>query len=168
MNGFCVRLGLTVLGTLAIGGSLSLAGEAPAGARCDERQAKLLERFGDQGIDGNEDGTLTRDEIMAFFADFDGGGFGKERGEGHGKGPHGRGMGRQHRGMGRGGPPHHGPGRRGPSLLERYEALGSETPPEHFNLDRAPDADLNGDGYPEIGFANSGAVSRLFMNVVMR
>ena len=26
-------------------------------------------------------------------------------------------------------------------------------------------ADLNGDGYPEIGFANSGAVNRLFLNV---
>ena len=26
-------------------------------------------------------------------------------------------------------------------------------------------ADLNGDGYPEIGFANSGAFNRLFRNV---
>jgi len=26
-------------------------------------------------------------------------------------------------------------------------------------------ADLNGDGYPEIGFANSGAANRLLLNV---
>ena len=32
-----------------------------------ERQAKLLERFGDKGIDANKDGTLTCDEIKTFF-----------------------------------------------------------------------------------------------------
>ncbi|HVP09575.1 MAG TPA: hypothetical protein VMV94_00110 [Phycisphaerae bacterium] len=32
-----------------------------------ERQAKLLEKFGDKGIDANKDGTLTCDEVKAFF-----------------------------------------------------------------------------------------------------
>jgi hypothetical protein len=32
-----------------------------------ERQAQLLEHFGDKGIDANKDGTLTCDEVKAFF-----------------------------------------------------------------------------------------------------
>ena len=47
----------------------------------DERQAMLLERFGDQGIDANGDGVLTCDEVKAFFAARDPGH--------HGRGIHG-------------------------------------------------------------------------------
>ena len=32
-----------------------------------DKQAKLLEKFGDQGIDANKDGILTCDEVKAFF-----------------------------------------------------------------------------------------------------
>jgi Ca2+-binding EF-hand superfamily protein len=32
-----------------------------------DRQAKLLEKFGDKGIDANKDGKLTCDEVQAFF-----------------------------------------------------------------------------------------------------
>lgn len=42
------------------------------------KQTKLLEKFGDQGIDANDDGTLTQDEVHAFFA------------EKSGKGAHGK------------------------------------------------------------------------------
>jgi hypothetical protein len=34
----------------------------------DEKQARLLDRFGDQGIDANGDGALTCEEVRAFRA----------------------------------------------------------------------------------------------------
>jgi hypothetical protein len=54
-----------------------------------DRQAKLLERFGSEGIDANKDGTLTCDEVKAFFAAK----FGEMKGGCTGAGSHGRGKG---------------------------------------------------------------------------
>jgi Ca2+-binding EF-hand superfamily protein len=102
-------------------------------------QAKMLERFGDEGIDADGDGVLTRDEVKAFFADKRG-----ERKAGkHGKhGKQGK-MGREKRGMRDRGDRRGAPVR---ELLDRLEALNAENPPAHFNLDRFPEADRDGDG----------------------
>ena len=133
----------------------------------EAKQTRLLERFGDEGIDANGDGTLTCDEVHAFFADKDPDGIGR----GHGKrgmkgrdgfrkdGMHGKRGCRGHGGFGKGdgygerGPGHHGmKGRHGGpkgrigGLLYRLEMLEGEAPPAEFDLTRHPEADLDGDG----------------------
>jgi|GEM_PF-1661652 len=142
MSGLRLRIGVMTIAALVFGVGASFAGVVPQQKPSEERQAKLLERFGDQGIDANKDGELTREEVMAFFADFEGGGFGRA----HREGFRGHGMGRGHRGMRGGGPGHPGMGRRGGSLLQRLEGLDSETAPEHFTIERFPKADVDGDG----------------------
>jgi len=98
-----------------------------------EHQARLLERFGDEGIDADGDGVLTHEEARAFFQERFGGidldahgghGFGRHRGM---RGPDGR----MHR-LGR--------------SLRHLDILESETPPDQFTVKRHPEADLNGDG----------------------
>ncbi len=115
---------------------------------CD-RQTRLLERFGDQGIDADGDGTLTRDEVHAFFADrhpdCTSGKPGKKGCGHHGmKGCGHYGMrGYEYYGMkGDGG----GPQDRMCRPLQRLEMLNAETPPAEFDLARFPEADLDGDG----------------------
>lgn len=49
------------------------------------RHAKLLERFGDQGIDADSDGVLTHEEIKAFFAAKHGHGEARKSGRKEGK-----------------------------------------------------------------------------------
>ena len=98
---------------------------------------RLLEKFGDEGIDANGDGTLTPEEAHAFLAD--------KHPEGmrgmcskHGRhGMKGRGL---HGRMGMG--PKGGFGR----LLKHLELLNAETPPEDFDLTRFPRADVDGNG----------------------
>ena len=108
----------------------------PRQAIPEEREAGKLERFGEQGIDANGDGELTRDEVGAFFRDRQ-----------TALGGHDVGMqtqervGRRTRTQGTRDRPH----RRG-MTLHRLDVLDSETAPEGFNLDRAPQADLDGDG----------------------
>ena len=114
--------------------SAALADDETDRPLCDERQTWLLERFGDQGIDADADGTLTRVEVRAFFADQRGDGF---RGK---QGKHGM-KGCGHRGM-RGRDP--GPKGRVGGLLHRLETLNAETPPAEFDLARFPEADLDG------------------------
>lgn len=99
----------------------------------EPRRARLLEQFGDQGIDGNGDGMLTRAEVHEFFADL---GFGSRR-YGFGRGGPGYG-GRHGHAFGPGGPL----GR----MLRALDRLQEETPPSWFTIERFPDADVNADG----------------------
>ncbi|MCP4249920.1 MAG: hypothetical protein GY778_22990 [bacterium] len=134
--------------TLAWTGSARAEGDEPIS---QEKQQKLLDKFGDQGIDANGDGVLTRDEVVDFLAEKateTKGRKGKrkgprsERGERElrsRKGGEGR---REHAGL-------WGPGRREGAvdgLLRRLEQLEAETPPEDFDLSRSPDADADGNG----------------------
>ncbi|MCP4593510.1 MAG: hypothetical protein GY842_22460 [bacterium] len=110
------------------------ADEEQANAPLDqERQSRLLERFGDKGIDADGDGALTRDEVRTFFAEMRGERRRDHRGErgfeGRGFGPHDRGP------MGRVG-----------MALHHLELLSGETPPEQFDLAKHSDADADGDG----------------------
>ena len=119
----------------------------------EAKQAWLLEKFGDQGIDANEDGTLARDEVQAFFVEKPGWGMKGKHGR-HGlRGKKGRGHcdgeGWGHHGQ------HGGPGMRGHRgdplakacwLLRRLEKLEAETAPADFELAEFPKADLDGDG----------------------
>ena len=51
----------------ALAAAVSIHALADGKPNVVDRHARLLERFGDDGIDANNDGTLTRDEIHAFF-----------------------------------------------------------------------------------------------------
>ena len=110
----------------------------------DEKQTKLIEQFGGEGIDANKDGTLTRDEVHTFFAakhpgkGFDGQGCRGMKGRG-GHGEKKRGY-RGKRGGGPGGM--HRVGR----MLEHIEKLSAPTPPADFDLQKFPEADLDGNG----------------------
>ncbi len=127
----------------------------------EDKQAKLMEKFGDQGIDADEDGTLTQDEVHAFFAENHGKGHGKadcdgtqaRKGHGHGhdkdcmhgkQGKGRRGMrGHGGKGMGmRGGAPLMGVGR----ALHRLNALAAEAPPAEFDLEKHAEADADENG----------------------
>lgn len=98
-----------------------------------EHQARLLERFGDDGIDGDGDGVLTHEEARAFFQerfgemDIDargGPGFGRHDGR--------RGPGERMRRLGK--------------VLHHLEMLESGTPPAQFTIERHPEADVDADG----------------------
>lgn len=116
---------LTALAIMLTAGIAEARG--PRGKNSERHRQRLLERFGDEGIDANEDGTLTREEIAAFMAEND------------------MPMPRHHR-------RHRGPAgreRHGNPLartLMHLDKLASETAPERFSLDRFPDADADGDG----------------------
>lgn len=129
-----------VFKTMLFGLGLTVAGasapEANAGTGKPIRQHKqqrLMERFGDQGIDANGDGILTRAEVQAFHRE---NGFQQHRG-GKRMGPAGR---RGWRGpmMGPGGPLGH--------LLKELETLQSPTPPAWFTIERFQEADTDGNG----------------------
>jgi hypothetical protein len=86
------------------------------------RQERLLEKFGDQGIDADGNGTLTVDEVDAFFAENRPQG---KRGACDGQGPHGKGGMRGRRGPCFGpemGPPHLGMMLRGLDLTAEQQA----------------------------------------------
>jgi hypothetical protein len=91
----------------------------------EDRQARLLEQFGDDGIDADGDGTLTRQEVRAFFEarpDEDRPGR---------RGKKGRGEDKMHR-MG--------------MALRHLDLLSAEAPPADFDLTRHADVDSDGDG----------------------
>jgi hypothetical protein len=104
-----------------------------------KQQVKLLQQYGDQGIDANADGVLTRTELRDFRQKNRAGRVGgdqvpirsrdrlREPGQGFGPGP---GMGR--RGLG------------GPAMM--LQRFVSPTPPPDFNLTTHPEEDLDGDG----------------------
>ena len=123
---------LTMILVLAVA-PVALAGQFGARQGKDvqipqDKQAQLLERFGDDGIDANDDGVLTRDEVRDFM---------KESGLDFGRGRGGRGPG------GFGGPPSD---RGGLFMIHRLEALQSDTPPDDLQVGRFPGLDADGDG----------------------
>ena len=155
-----------ILGTITWISAPAVAQGPPDGPLPDQAQERLLDRFGDEGIDADGDGVLTRTEVRSFFSEKRGPGnqgplsgkrFGRHGGKrgAHGaNGPGFRGPGRRGPGHGGpgfggpGGPRHHGPGGPPPlaMLLKRLEALSADSPPERFSLERFPRADTDGDG----------------------
>ncbi len=93
-------------------------------------QAKFLARYGEEGIDGDENGTLTRGEVRRFFGGERPGQRGGRRG-GPARGPRGQ-RSRGGDGLGR--------------IMGQLERLDAETAPKRFNLERFPEADADGDG----------------------
>ncbi|MFQ5591468.1 MAG: hypothetical protein ACE5HE_09925 [Phycisphaerae bacterium] len=95
----------------------------------EARQARLLERFGDEGIDADEDGALTIREVRTFFE--------AKRAD------------RPRIGHRPEVPWRHGPGKAMHRLgfeLHHLAVLAAEAPPEDFDLTRHADVDTNGDG----------------------
>ncbi len=119
----------------------------------EKKQTKLLEQFGDDGIDADGDGVLTREEVTTFFKENPDlrparqeGWRGDRRGgrKGGGKGAFGRGRGGD---FGRG----ERPGKRargGPAfgILEQLDRLDPEKVPDNDFLKRRPRLDTNDDG----------------------
>jgi Ca2+-binding EF-hand superfamily protein len=109
----------------------------------DERRAKMLERFADEGIDADGDGQLSDNEIRAFRKEHRG-----DRGKGKGDRPNharreGRRRGRGIAPLGRSGDV----GSRGIGFaLARLEVLNQQTAPVHFSLERFPEADADENG----------------------
>jgi hypothetical protein len=158
-------LAALVFGLAIVGATVALAGDGADKPIPEARQTKLLEKYGEDGIDANEDGVLTRDEVRAFFAERDdewmpgphgrrghgpralrdGEGFGPQGMRGKGPGPCGScdGEGFGPKGMRGKGP---GPMGQMERMFERLEMLAAETPPEDFDLARFPRADANEDG----------------------
>lgn len=112
-----------------ISAGVALAGDEPDRPIPKDKQAELLKEHGDEGIDADDDGTLTRDEVRAFFAE--------QRKQGKygrkGRGPGGR------RGVGGAGDPL-------ARLLLTLDMFSAQTPPDDFNAARFPRADEDGDG----------------------
>ncbi len=127
------------------------ASEPADRVRNTERETRLLDMYADQGIDADADGALTCDEVSAFFADPANGpkkgtrAGRRFRGQGRGRGHGHMGFGRGHEGFGLFGRQGQGFGSQG-GLRAAFERLESETPPDRFNLERHPNADLDGDG----------------------
>ena len=97
----------------AIAASLVIVGTTWAGEDTDQqipekKLARLLEKFGEEGIDANGDGALTHDEVQAFFAAKHPEGMRGKHGK-RGKGKHSGAEGCGHHGKGQG---HHGLGDR--------------------------------------------------------
>jgi len=125
-------IAMTVATSVVFAG-VALAADVPTKPIPEQRQARLLERFADEGIDADGDGTLTREEVKTFFAEHpDSRPEGKR---GFGKGQHDR---MRHKG--------HKRGNRVGMLLRRLDRLDSQTVPEGFELTRHPEADVDGDG----------------------
>ena len=104
-----------------------------------ERQEKLLAAFGDEGIDADGDGVLTRAEVRQFFGDQRGDKMGRRGGK-HGdmgKGRHGRGD-RQ----GRFGDK----GRQIIGMIERLENLDPAKVPTEFDAKKHTRIDSDGNG----------------------
>lgn len=119
----------------------ALAG--PRGNRqiSEERRAKLLEKYADEGIDADGDGVLSDDEIKAFREEHRQDQADRpNRGR---KGPGDRAGRRDFAPFGRSGDT------AGPMVgmaLARLEVLAQPTPPEGFSLERFPEADADDDG----------------------
>lgn len=119
------------------GAGVALAGDDANQPLPEDRKARLLERFGAEGIDANGDGILTRAEVRAFFT---------EHLPADALGRHGP------RAMKPGGPGgmkglrHEGP--MGPigTALRRLEELSADSAPPEFDVARFPRADLDQDG----------------------
>lgn len=128
--------------------SAAFAEDEPASPIPEAKQARLLERFGDEGIDADGDGVLTREEVHTFFADSDLPGMHRRHGphkmrgcgDCDGCGPRGKHGPRGKRGH------HRGPGGRLGMMLRHLEQLGSETPPPQFDPAKFSEADSDGDG----------------------
>ncbi len=138
--------------------SLLCVSTAAADERADkpipeEKQTQLLEQFGDNGIDADGDGVLTRGEVSNFFkenpdlrpAQHEGLRGGRRGGrKGGGPGAFGRGRGG---GFGRGDRPGMRPrGGLAFGILEQLERLDPEQVPDNDILERRPGLDINGDG----------------------
>ena len=134
---------------LSITATLFFVGTAVAAPQSDEplsaeRQERLLDRFGEQGIDANADGILTTEEVVVFFAD-------RPRGPKGGEGMRGKGRpgckgGEGMRGNGRPGEMPPRGAHRGLGLLHSLDILGAVAPPETFTAAVVPAADTDADG----------------------
>ncbi|MFQ5805434.1 MAG: EF-hand domain-containing protein [Phycisphaerae bacterium] len=118
------------------------ASDDPAKPISTDRQANLLEKFGDQGIDADSDGVLTHAEVKAFFA---------QKHHRGGACAHGAKGGWHHGmmgGMGHGikGGMHHGAMGKVDMLLRHLTKLDAKSVPADFNVARHPQADADGDG----------------------
>ena len=119
----------------------------------EKKQTKLLEQFGDDGIDADGDGVLTRDEVSQFFKENpDLRPARRERMRGDRGGVH-KGGGRGVFGRGRGGDFQRGdrPGRRARGgsihgILQELDKLNPEEVPGNDILERRPRLDANDDG----------------------
>ncbi len=100
----------------------------------DEKQAKLLETFGDEGIDANEDGVLTREEVREFF------GMADAARRGH------DGPGREHQRGDRGKGRRPRQDQRSMKLLDQLEKLSSEEMPTDLDAKEHPRMDADGNG----------------------
>jgi len=129
MSKVITRALIAGLAIVAFAATAQAGDEGQDTAVSQERQEKLMERFGDQGIDANEDGVLTRDEIHAFLGEKHGAG--KMRGKhAHGYGGKGQEAMLHHMGM----------------ALTYLEIVNQDTPPDGFNATTHPKLDTNGDG----------------------
>ncbi len=117
---------------LAITGVIRAEERDPNEPIPEQRQDRLLERFGEKGIDADEDGTLTREEVRAFFADR------PRDGRRGGLDLHNRGLGKRGN--------HEGKMHRLAMTLHHIELFSASTPPEHFDLTKHLEADLDRDG----------------------
>jgi len=104
----------------------------------EKKQTKLLEQFGDDGIDADGDGVLTRGEVTAFFKENPD--LRPARQEGMRSGRRG--------GRRGGGPGAFGRGRGGLAfgILEQLQKLDPEQVPDNDFLKRRPGIDTDGDG----------------------
>ena len=60
---------VTAVTSLVMFASTALADDEPGRPIPEARQEKMLEQYGDEGIDANGDGVLTREEVRTFFAE---------------------------------------------------------------------------------------------------
>ena len=124
-NWLSIVVGATMAFSLMSAGA-AIADDEPSEPIPEDRQAQFLKQYGDEGIDANGDGTLTRDEVRTFFAE---------------KRKQGRGFRRDR-------------GQRGPggsldamvNLLRTLEMFSGDSPPEGFDVSRVRQADRNDDG----------------------
>lgn len=135
---------------------VAIAGDAEGKPDCAGKQANLLEKFGDQGIDADGDGVVSHEEVKAFFAEKHGAGEhcmqgakeGTHHGMGCGKG-HGK-MAGMHHGAGCGGGgkggAHHGKTGGLGMLLEHLAKLDAPSAPDDLDLETHPGVDADGDG----------------------
>ena len=123
-----ILAGATMAFSLMSAGA-AIADDKPSKPIPEDRQAELLREYGDEGIDANGDGTLTRDEVRAFFAE--------------------RRKQARHDRIGRGDRDRRGPDGSGGAvvkLLHTLEMFSGDDPPEGFDPARARYADRDGDG----------------------
>ncbi len=138
--------------------SLMCVSTAAAGDKGDkpiseEQQTQLLEKFGDDGIDADGDGVLTRKEVTTFFKAHPDlrparqeGWRGDRRGgrKGGDRGAFGRGRGGDFERGDRSG--RRARGGRLHGILQELDKLNAEEVPDSDILERRPKLDINGDG----------------------